>query len=42
MIAFSLAPQRSDADAERGGGIFERGRQREHAPDVFLLDLLER
>ena len=42
MIASALAPQGCDADAERCGGIFERWRQHQYAPDVLLLDLLER
>src|ERR1019366_2524920 len=42
MIPSALAPQRCDADAQRCGGIFERWRQHEHAPDVLLFDLLER
>ena len=42
MVAFSLVPQRRDADAEGRRCIFESGRQRENTPDVLLLDLLER
>src|ERR1700678_4520148 len=42
MIPFALAPQRCDAYAEGRRGILKSRRQREHAPDVLLLDLLER
>ena len=41
MVAFSLVPQGRDADAQGHRGIFKRRRQREHPPDVLLLDLLE-
>jgi hypothetical protein len=39
VISFALTPQGCDADAEGRGGIFQRWRRREHAPDVLLLDL---
>src|SRR5208282_6001218 len=42
VVAFALAPEGCDADAQGVGGLLERGRLRDHASDVLGLDLFQR